>query len=91
MDRHMTDAELDEIEARAAKASPGPWMKNGRTHAGWRIDDADPNRTGMVFLLTPTAIVPGDDNAAFVAGARDDVPRLVAEIRRLRVLAEGLA
>ncbi|WP_030462058.1 hypothetical protein [Kitasatospora sp. NRRL B-11411] len=31
-----------------------------------------------------------DENAAFIAGARQDVPRLVAEVRRLnRLLAAG--
>lgn len=84
----ITDQELDEIEARVKAASPGPWMKNGKTSAGWRIDDADPNRTGMVFFLTPTAIVPRDANADFIAAARDDVPLLVEEVRRLRKALE---
>lgn len=30
-----------------------------------------------------------DENARFIASARDNVPRLVAEIRRLRHLLEG--
>jgi hypothetical protein len=80
----MTEEELKVIEARAASASPGPWMRNGKTAAGWRIDDTDPNRVGLAFLLTPTAVVPGDRNAEFIAEARDDVPRLVSEIRRLK-------
>lgn len=80
----MTEEELKVIEARAAAAAPGPWMRNGKTAAGWRIDDADPSRLGIVFILTPTAIVPGDANAAFIAEARDDVPVLIAEVRRLK-------
>ena len=86
----MTDQELDEIEARAAAAAPAPWMRNGKTSAGWRIDDADPTRVGISFILTPTAIVPRDENAVFIAEARQDVPALVAEVRRLKAaLAAG--
>jgi hypothetical protein len=50
-------------------------MRNGKIAAGWRIDDSDPNRVGMAFLMTPTAIVAGDADAEFIAEARTDLPR----------------
>jgi hypothetical protein len=75
---------LDEIEARAAAATPGPWTTDGweiyqGTGAGipdlmkWvgetcRADDYDGSR----------------NDAAFIAHARTDVPAMTAEIRRLR-------
>lgn len=82
--RGITDGELTEIEARASAASPGPWMVNGKAAGGWRIDDGNPDRVGMAFLLTPTALVMKKEDADFIAESRDDIPRLVAEIRRLR-------
>jgi hypothetical protein len=83
----MTSEELDEIEARCGRASPGPWrsMIEGRDHT-----------SGSSFIMTgpPGArgedIEPGratDDDQDFIAHARQDVPRLVAEVRRLRSLA----
>jgi hypothetical protein len=80
----MTEEELKVIEARAASASPAPWMRNGKTQHGWRIDDCDENKVGMAMVLNPVAIVPSDKNAEFIAEAREDVPALVAEIRRLK-------
>jgi hypothetical protein len=62
-------------------------MRNGKTAAGWRIDDCDPEKVGMAMILNPVAIVPGDANAEFIAEARDDVTRLIAEVRRLRKTA----
>lgn len=88
-DRPMTVEELAAVESRVAAASAGPWMKNGKTAAGWRIDDSDPDRGGIGFLLTPTAIVPGDANAEFIAEARYDVVRLIIEVRRLRLERRG--
>ena len=80
----MNVERIEAIEARAKAAGPGPWMRNGKTAAGWRIDNADPNRVGIAFMLTPTAIVPSDADAEFIAEAREDVPALIAEILRLR-------
>lgn len=82
----MNQEEIQEIKARAEKAGPAPWMRNGKTAAGWRIDNADPNRVGIAFILTPTAIVPTDADAEFIAEARQDVPRLVEEVERLNGL-----
>lgn len=88
-ERPMTDGELGDIEKRVAAASPGPWMRNGKTTHGWRIDDSDPEKVMMAMLLNPVAIVPGDANAEFIAEARYDVTHLVAEVRRLRLEKRG--
>jgi hypothetical protein len=92
----LTDEELTIIEGIAAAATPGPWTSfvEGRDHTGGDdfirtggLDDAcpdlylrhdSPDRTGVVR-------VPIED-LDFIAHAREDVPRLVAEVRRLRDL-----
>lgn len=73
----MTDAQLKAIEERAEKATPGPWGVNGqRGDAYWY---------GYVHAGdTPIDDVFREENAAFIAHSREDVPALVAEVRRLR-------
>jgi hypothetical protein len=90
----LTNGELAVIEGRAALATPGPWKAfiEGRDHTSGSdfirtggLDDAcpdlylthdSPDSTGVV-------VAPQEDHD-FIAHARQDVPRLVAEIRRLR-------
>jgi hypothetical protein len=75
----LTDQELVQIEKRCAAATPGPWRSyvEGRDH-----------QSGSDFIRTQ-----GDDielsgattdDQDFIAHAREDLPRLVAEVRRLR-------
>lgn len=73
----MTNEELDAIEARANAASEGPWT----AEYDGAILPADSH--------PPVIYSDGDMTDAdreFVAAARDDVPKLVAEVRRLRGL-----
>jgi hypothetical protein len=83
----MTDEELLEVEARCRAASPGPWksMIEGRDHT-----------SGSSFIMTGTGPTRGadieltgasDEDQDFIAHARQDVPRLVEEVRRLRSLS----
>lgn len=76
---HLSDRELTSMEERARNAAAGPWcsLVEGRDHLG-----------GSSFIQTPVsdielwgASVADQD---FIAHARDDVPRLLAEIRYLR-------
>jgi hypothetical protein len=75
----MSDEELDLIEARIREATLGPWASfvEGRDHT-----------SGSSFIRTPAsdielsgATVQDQD---FIAHARDDLPRLLREVRRLR-------
>jgi hypothetical protein len=75
----MSDEELDLIEARLNSATSAPWTSfvEGRDHT-----------SGSSFIRTPVsdielsgATVADQD---FIARARDDLPRLLQEIRRLR-------
>lgn len=79
----MTDAELDEIRQRCEAVTPGPWSVHETPH-GYSI------RWPHCVRAT-VARVWGIEDSAFVANAREDVPRLLAEIDRLRACREVLA
>jgi hypothetical protein len=82
----MDDNRLAELEALAAKATPGPW----------RCDGYDCER-GQVRLLMACGESPNDwqwgawtslrtkENGLLVAASRTAIPELIAEVRRLRL------
>ncbi len=72
----MGDVKLDEIEARAAAATPGAWWQ-GDTEDEER-GDADCVYVGRERLAGP---FDWESDAAFVAHARADVPALCAIVR----------
>jgi hypothetical protein len=84
----LTDEELGEMERRVAAASNGPWESfvEGRDHWGGddfiRVGGLDDEEADM-YVMRGTAPA-GVADLDFVAHARQDVPRLLAEIRRLR-------
>jgi hypothetical protein len=72
--------DLDAITARANAAAPGPWARYETFHADtFVVDPRGFLREGIVCGATYER-----DNAEFIAHAREDVPALVAEVRRLR-------
>lgn len=80
MTKPLTEDELAAIEARANAATPGLWecFPAGERHGSlWYFG---PKRGGWKDARAP------EPDASFVANAREDVPRLVEEIRRLREL-----
>ena len=77
----MSALDLDAIEARAAKTTPGPWVAESRDLDGEHL---------VVFPDGEDATVLCERDARFIAAARTDVPALVAEVRRLRTLAEDV-
>jgi len=87
--QELAPEELDEIRARCDRATPGPWRSyvEGRDHTG-----------GSTFIMVGEGATRRDDleiNGAspddndFIAHARQDIPRLVEEVLRLRRLVEG--
>jgi hypothetical protein len=70
---------LDDIEARAALATPGPWRSfiEGRDH----LSGSDFIRTGGADIELAGATHADQD---FIAHARQDIVRLIEEVRRLR-------
>lgn len=70
---------LDKIEACANAATPGPWEQ--RINIPWNKKlNVEPN----------IAFCQEEKDAAFIAPCRTDVPRLIAEIRRLRELTRPI-
>ena len=69
---------LKDILARCDAASPGPWQSfvEGRDH----FSGSSFVRTGAADIELSGATVADQD---FIAGARQDIPLLVWEIRRL--------
>ena len=80
----ITDKELEDIRLRSEAASPCPWVSfiEGRDHS-----------SGSSFIMTGEGETRGADielsgatteDQDFIAHARQDVPRLLDEIERLR-------
>lgn len=101
----LTARDLDEIEQRAAAATPGPWFvrqlddtdamslvavgTTPDTGEGERWPQFDHGEIVAATLVQQPRYVDvsdsrWDENASFIAHSREDVPRLLAEIRRLR-------
>jgi hypothetical protein len=89
MTDEISDEEFEAIAKRVAAATPGPWISyfEGRDHT-----------SGDSFIRTPVHdLYISSDNYIggeghfladqdFVAHARQDIPRLLEEVRRLRLL-----
>jgi hypothetical protein len=82
----ISEKELDEIELRSSKAQNGPWKAyiEGRDH-----------ESGSNFIMTGEGDKRGNDieligatteDYDFIAHARQEIPKLVEEIRRLRTI-----
>lgn len=86
----MTEQQLQKIEARVRAASPGPWEKD-RACGGWPVVV---NEDGKSFIASFKASYSNQDredaNAELTAHSRQDLPALLAEVRRLREALRGL-
>jgi hypothetical protein len=72
---------LDEIEARAAKATPGPWYVGKGTVYHKRAREGE-EPLEIEVAATEGAFWDEDpDDTAFIASSRSDVPALVALLR----------
>jgi hypothetical protein len=92
----MTRSELDCIEARCRAATPAPWRATSDGLPALRnvthyirygdLEDDD----GRLIAQAVGADTPRKEIAEFIAAARQDVPDLIAEVRRLRELIIAL-
>ncbi|MEV6678307.1 hypothetical protein AB0N09_15830 [Streptomyces erythrochromogenes] len=99
-DEMVSEEELSAIERRVSAATPGPWVGWMETRQGLggssfiqissdaeEDDEIHLTRTHAGHTITgPDAQTDADID--FIASARQDVPRLVDEIRRLRAALE---
>lgn len=86
--------DIDAIEARAARATKGPWYPYNRMTwppgddmGGWEVSFDAENNDGLCEGFRSTM---DGHNAAFIAAARTDVPNLCAEVRQLRVMVAAM-
>ena len=87
-----TDAAVEQIERRCDAASKPPWQSfiEGRDHWGGDnfirvggMDDSEPDM--YVSRHVAEGLMPASDaDLDFIAHARQDLPLLLAEVRRLR-------
>lgn len=80
----MSDPEPAEIAARSAAATPKPWRSfiEGRDHLSGNVFIQTADGYGPDIELTGATRADQD----FIAEARQDIARLLAEIHRLRQL-----
>lgn len=83
-DTAISPAVLAAMRVRSEKASKGPWVavrgRSGR-YCDWEV-------TGPLHGAAGTLAFQSD--AEFIAAARDDVPRLLGELNRLRARVDEL-
>lgn len=75
---------LEAIKERAAKATPGPWVRDGTLLLSG-IEEVDLRGPTYDDWYTVKSSRP-DEDADFIAHAREDVPWLVGEVERLQAL-----
>lgn len=83
----ITEERLKEIEARAKAAEAGPWdidLLDDRVEAVGRKATDHGGENAWVLLSDGSPYTLDRADAEFIAHARQDVPDLVAEVRRLR-------
>lgn len=83
----ISENELKQIESRCDLATPGPWISyiEGRDHT-----------SGSHFIMTGNKINRGPDfeidgarleDYDFIANAKQDIPKLIEEIKRLKKIS----
>jgi len=79
----LSDLGLDAIQRRCDATTPGPWSSfvEGRDHTS---GDSFIQTGGEDFYLTGGTIADQD----FIAAARQDIPKLIEEIRLLRKMSK---
>ena len=83
---HLTKQDLETIRERAGKATPGPWCVAGspRDFVVARHGGSERCSDNPVLWAEDDRLAGNRADAEFAAGARVDVPLLVAEVHRLR-------
>lgn len=88
MSEPLTDAELDAIEALIKDASPAPWAMG---YSGWsrrEQDDQIADARGDAVIMAQDeqggSSWGRDEDARLIVASRNALPRLLAEVRRLR-------
>ena len=86
---HLSDEELEDIKKRCESATPGPWISyvEGRDHtsgSNFIMIGTGTNRQKDMEIIGATVA-----DQDFIANARQDIPRLLDEVVRLRQLLKS--
>ena len=79
---HLTTQELETIRKRAEQATEGPW----RIEKDSYVCNAGYHTTDTIISPDITSEVYEEYDADFIANARTDIPKLLAEVDRLRAV-----
>lgn len=94
MTEPLSAAELAEIRAREQAATPGPWhaesIGSGVRHLDRNCDWYAADLPDGYNLPGRQGVDGGQNDGEFIAHARTDVPRLLAEVERWQSFASGL-
>ena len=94
----ITESWLAELGGVAAKATPGPWEYDGQHY-----EISTPRGESYWLIISESRSAPDqehppdefghqyDANYAFIAAAREAVPKLIAEVRRLQAENAAMA
>lgn len=82
------ELDLDAIEERAASATEAPWQTYD-AYNSLGVEDVESERMLFIENRGVTTAYHAPD-AVFIAHAREDVPLLIAEVRRLRATIDRL-
>lgn len=78
----MTQEQLETIRKRAQAATSGPWQLVDTYDGAWILDSDDDIISGTVSRIV---------DAEFIAHAREDIPKLLAEIERISSIYKRLS
>ena len=78
----IDEARLNEIEERAEDATPGPWVVGVSIERSWGGAWPVMRLRDMMGIGEDELQAEASANALFVENAREDVPSLIAEVRR---------
>ena len=93
MNEPLSETELAQMQVRADEATPPPWVTHDYPYVvsmfqdqKRMVADCSPHTNTKIYYETC------QHNADFMANARQDIPRLVKEVYRLRALliAKGI-
>ena len=87
MPEKLTQSELEAIAKRAEVATEGPWKWDVEERGLWNDDQ---NVACVVSIKGETWFDMHETDADFIAHAREDIPRLLAEIRRLKTIVNNV-
>jgi len=82
--RYISEEELAEMERLRAEATPGPWVVLAWNEDGSEVDQVVQAVGDESILTTDSNVYTSDADAHYIAAMENAVPKLIAEIRRLR-------